>query len=109
MPGAPPTSTREPFTAPPPKTLSSSPIPVENLSSASVSSSEISFGFLKDTLEEPPLVAPLPFTSAFTSTRLSHAPQAVHLPLHLTVSLPHSEQQNTVFCFIFPPMPEADC
>ena len=44
IPGAPPTSTREPATAPPPRTRSSSPIPVEKRISPSLSTSRIRWG-----------------------------------------------------------------
>ena len=49
MPGAPPTSTREPLTAPPPSTRSSSPIPVEKRSSSVVSISRMALGRLTAT------------------------------------------------------------
>ena len=89
IPGAPPTSTREPFTAPPPKTRSSSPIPVEKRISSAVPISVMGTGFTA--------LADAGFLPDFTglsacSTMLFHAPQAGQRPAHLGVSLPHSVQ-----------------
>ena len=44
IPGSPPTKTREPFTKPPPKTLSSSPIPVLTLTASAPLTSFNSLG-----------------------------------------------------------------
>jgi len=103
MPGAPPTSTSEPRTAPPPSTLSNSDMPVSNLSSASLSRSLRSMGdFLAIPLAAGPDF-PFGFASSTTSLRVFHAPQEGHFPAQLGVSKPQSEQQNTVFCFMFSP------
>ena len=101
MPGAPPTSTSEPFTAPPPSTRSSSPIPVEKRISSSVCIS-----VMRDTFTGVlgrdifPLLAG---RSAACSTMEFHAPHTVQRPDHLGLSLPHSVQKNTVLAFIFHP------
>ena len=88
-----PTSTSEPLTAPPPRTRSSSPMPVENRISASASSSVT--GRALRTLP-PPAGREAPFPAARAawgcSTMVFHAPQAGHFPAHLGVSLPHSVQ-----------------
>ena len=94
MPGAPPTSTREPFTAPPPSTRSSSPMPVEKRSSSVVSTWPMGVGRLMGTPRAEPWAvgAFLAGRSAGRSTMVFQAPQAGHRPCHLGVSLPHSVQ-----------------
>ena len=95
MPGAPPTSTREPRTAPPPSTRSSSPMPVGKRSSSVVSTSAMVLGRFRATPRALPRLADGDFLGAFSagrSTMVFHAPQAGHLPCHLGVSLPHSVQ-----------------
>ena len=80
MPGAPPNNTREPTTAPPPRTLSSSFIPVEKRISSCVSSCEIGdallFLFLGDF--EPEDFEEDGLTASGSSTIVFHAPHAVH-------------------------------
>ena len=94
MPGAPPTSTSEPLTAPPPRTRSSSPMPVGKRISSSASSSVTG----RARRRVPPAAgretAPFPAARAAggCSTMVFHAPQAGHRPAHLGVSLPHSVQ-----------------
>ena len=81
MPGAPPSSTIEPFTKPPPRTRSNSPIPVLYLTSASTSISESSsilsvrsaVFFEVEVFEE---------VICSTSSKLFHEPQSGHLPFH---------------------------
>ena len=95
MPGAPPTSTREPFTAPPPSTRSNSPIPVGKRSSSVVSTWAMGLGRFTATPRPLPTERTGPFLEAFSagrSTIVFHAPQAGHLPCHLGVSFPHSVQ-----------------
>ena len=95
IPGAPPTSTSEPRTAPPPRTRSSSPIPVGKRSSSVVSTSAIVLGRLTATPRALPRLAAGLFLAAFSagrSTMVFHAPQAGHFPCHFGVSLPHSVQ-----------------
>ena len=96
MPGAPPTSTREPFTAPPPRTRSSSLIPVSNRSSLLASTSRSSRGrFLGTRRPPPPLEAATAaffLVSAGCSTTVFQAPQAGHWPCHFGISFPHSVQ-----------------
>ena len=98
MPGAPPTRTSDPFTAPPPSTRSSSPMPVEKRisSSACISVMRDTFTGILALGVLPPLDA----RSAACSTMEFHAPHTVHLPDHLGLSLPHSVQKNTVFAFM---------
>ena len=94
MPGAPPTSTREPWTAPPPSTRSSSFMPVWNRSSRVVSTSSISLG-LDLPCRSPAVAAAMELfrlVSAGCSTMVFHALQAGHWPAHLGSSLPHSVQ-----------------
>ena len=102
MPGSPPTSTREPFTIPPPNTLSSSSIWVPNRSSPSVSISRSITGFF--TREKEAFPPPMPDTDAgriFSSTKVFHCLQPGHCPSHLLDSYPHSWQKNTVVCLPF--------
>ena len=91
MPGAPPTSTRLPPTAPPPRTRSSSPMPVEKRISPSVSTWDSFWG-----RRLPPTGADLarPGAAGFSvcSSRVFQAPQAGQRPCHLGVSFPHSVQ-----------------
>ena len=98
IPGAPPTSTREPFTAPPPSTLSNSPMPV-----AKRISSSVCISVMRDTFTGVLGRGVLLFLlgrSVACSTMEFHAPQTVQRPDHLGLSLPHSVQKNTVFAFI---------
>ena len=95
MPGAPPTSTREPFTAPPPNTRSNSPMPVRKRSSSVVSTSDMALARWTATPKALPVWRTGPFFTAFSagrSTMVFQAPQAGHFPCHLGVSLPHSVQ-----------------
>ena len=99
MPGAPLTSTREPRTAPPPSTRSSSPSPVVKRSSSLlwISSSRLGAG-----------ARMLLRTAAFGenaaggvySCKVFHIPQAGQRPCHLGVSFPQLEQRKTVLDFI---------
>ena len=92
-PGAPPTRTREPFTAPPPSTRSSSPMPVPKRISSVVSMSVRAAAFTEWNARPAPEDRPdLVLGAASCSTMVFHAPQAMHLPAHLGVSLPHSVQ-----------------
>ena len=98
MPGAPPTSTSEPCTAPPPSTRSSSPMPVGKRISCAVSSSAIGCALARSARLRPPVFAFAPSPTA-CSTSVFHAPQLGQRPAHLGVSLPHSVQKNTLFAF----------
>ena len=101
MPGAPPTSTREPFTAPPPSTRSSSPMPVENRISCPPSASFkwIAFTAWKDA-RLPSWPRPgRAFGAASCSTMVFHSPQAGQRPAHFGVSLPQAVQKKTLFGF----------
>ena len=94
MPGAPPTSTSEPLTAPPPRTRSNSPMPVGNRISSSAFSSVT--GQARRIPCPARTVFPALFKMAFVasgcSTMVFQAPQAGHFPAHFAVSLPHSVQ-----------------
>ena len=97
MPGAPPTSTSEPFTAPPPKTRSSSPMPVENRISLLSSISVMCTAFAAFLADGRPAARALGALSC--STMVFHAPQDGHRPAHFGVSFPQAVQKNTVFVF----------
>ena len=88
MPGAPPTSTREPFTAPPPSTRSSSPMPVEKRISSASSISGRATGRGPGPIRTSGRPA-FPLGALSPSTMVFQAPQAGHFPAHLGVSLPH--------------------
>ena len=98
MPGAPPTRISDPQTAPPPRTRSSSEIPVEKRISFEVSSSDNLFGLPMDSVAEPPLCIPAPLCIR-NSFILFQAPQLGHFPAQFADSYPHSAQQYTVFVF----------
>ena len=103
MPGAPPTSTSEPRTAPPPRTRSISAMPVEKRISSSSSSCATGFGTLRRVpaiFTAALLAAALPDGAEGASTIVFHAPHAGQRPNHFPVSLPHSVQKNTLLAFI---------
>ena len=87
--GAPATRTREPRTAPPPSTRSILPMPVENRSSSSASSSLRSLAF-----SSHPAGSGEPFCFARHSSpqREFHAPAVRAFPAQLVVSPPHSKR-----------------
>ena len=89
MPGAPPMSTRDPWTAPPPSTRSSSARPVGKRISWSMDISETSLGAGTLPRARAGLPGPFPLGAAGCSTMVFHAPQAGHWPCHLGNSLPH--------------------
>ena len=89
MPGSPPSSSREPLTSPPPSTRSSSEIPVRyRMSSWEWISPmwETAAGF------PPPREPDTAGEAAMgvTCSKVFHAEQAGHFPIHFTVSYPHS-------------------
>ena len=92
MPGAPPTSTREPFTAPPPSTRSSSFIPVLKRSSSTASTSAMGLGLRPPSPAEPEAWDFFFASAAGCSTMVFHFPQAGHLPCHFRTSFPHCVQ-----------------
>ena len=84
IPGSPPTKTSDPFTTPPPSTLSNSFIHVENLSSSFVSIEFIFKGLDEDlSIINTSLLNPFCSTS---STNVFHFEHSGHLPNHLDVS-----------------------
>ena len=101
IPGAPPTSTSEPFTAPPPSTRSSSPMPVgKRISSSSCRDVMVDAFTVYAIRCVLPLLAG---RSAGCSTMEFHAPHTAQRPAHLGLSLPHSVQKKTVFAFMLFP------
>ena len=96
MPGSPPTKDREPVTIPPPRTLSSSPMPVGIRSSLFIEISDIFIGEAEARLGFAP---PFFVTDCFSSTKVFHDLQAGHCPSHLDDSCPQSLQKKTVFAF----------
>ena len=91
IPGAPPTKTRLPATAPPPRTRSSSPIPVVNRISQSDRTSRIRCATrLWPTGAGFPL--PTGVGRSICSSNVFQAPQAGHLPCHFGDSFPQSVQ-----------------
>ena len=97
IPGSPPSSTSEPLTRPPPRTLSSSDIPV----SYRVSSlNERLFMLASGNLPAPePFASPCDFGCMSVSSSVFHAPQALQRPLHFGYSCPHSLHMYTDFDF----------
>src|SRR6185369_10329050 len=102
-PGSPPTSTAEPATRPPPRTRSSSPMPVGVLSPPASPSTPAS-GSSAAELADPRIAAALRDVGE-TSRRLAssasefHLPHAGHLPSHLVWRCPHSWQTYSVSGF----------
>ena len=90
IPGAPPSSTSEPGTSPPPSTRSSSPIPVSSraLRSALIARSGIGFA------AGPDARGPAPPRAGFAARASSvfQAPQPGHWPVQASAVLPHSVQ-----------------
>src|SRR4051794_29580067 len=89
MPGAPPMSTSEPGTSPPPSTRSSSPMPVARRRTATASTSRRA--------RTAPVRAALAGPRATRSSAIVfQAPQPGHRPCHLGSAWPHSEQRKEV-------------
>src|SRR5699024_9079364 len=81
IPGSPPTSDRDPVTIPPPRTRSSSRIPVEIRSSSCMVIWDI---FIGESEVFPAFAPPLRLAgAAFSSTNVFHCLQAGHCPIHL--------------------------
>ena len=101
MPGSPPKSTIEPFTSPPPSTLSSSDIPVLYLTSSPETSASASWTILsaRSTPERLFAIVALVCGRISISSRVFHAPQEGHLPFHFGVSAPHSRQTYALLDF----------
>ena len=103
MPGSPPRRIMDPPTIPPPRTLSSSLNPVENLSSAFSSTALRGTGFLSGPLNPgvcPAKTAPALLSGAGASVMVFHSLQAGHWPTHLADSCPQLLQKNTVLIFL---------
>ena len=99
MPGAPPTSTIEPCTRPPPSTRSNSALPVPIRSAANSSTSASACG--RCAVAEPP---PIPLAGPVGGSRrcscsVFHSEQPGQRPAHFAVSWPQSLQQKKVVDF----------
>ena len=94
MPGAPPISTSEPGTSPPPSTLSSSPMPVLRRSCRGVATSASATGCTAalDRLAAPPARVAC---DRLSSTSVFHSPQPGQRPAQRAVSCPQAEQTWT--------------
>ena len=88
MPGSPPTRIREPGTMPPPKTLSSSCMCVDILSSSCSVISESLEGFPSSRAVRPAMPEPAVFAFIFSSTKVFHSLQPGHCPIHFEDSYP---------------------
>src|SRR3954451_11739378 len=96
MPGEPPSSTSDPGTRPPPRTRSSSPMPVCSRATASARTSRRATGRAAAVRPLPPAppppARPLAAAGARPSTSVFHAPQPGHWPCQRASAWPHSEQ-----------------
>jgi hypothetical protein len=92
MPGEPPSRTSEPGTSPPPRTMSSSPIPVPSRGARSALTSRRRTGRSTGPVARA-VRAPGP--GARSSTSVFQSPHEGHWPCHLGVCAPHAEQANT--------------
>lgn len=81
IPGSPPTRTRDPGTRPPPRTRSSSPIPVLTRGSLASGTSVMGRGTAEEADPERTLLAR--GDSKTSSTNVFHSPQDGHFPIHL--------------------------
>ena len=95
IPGSPPTSTELALTMPPPRTLSSSDIPLSKRNSVSYGTSESA---VEVYCEESLLTAFL--SSIFSSVKEFQDPHSGHRPSHLELTYPHWEHKNWVVAFI---------
>ena len=98
MPGAPPISTSEPGTMPPPSTRSSSPMPVLKRGEcpAATSASGTGFAALAGAARDSRAPA-LTGSATRSSTIVFHSSQPGQRPCHLGLALPHCEQTKSVF------------
>jgi hypothetical protein len=89
---------REPGTIPPPRTKSSSRIPVDHRSVAPGCTLERRAGAAARASSRPvrPRAAVADFLDFSSSARVFHSPQAGHCPCHRAVSLPHWVQKKVV-------------
>ena len=98
IPGAPPISTSEPGTIPPPSTLSSSPIPVLRRSCSAAATSPSATGATRRRRVPAPRAArgaAPPAGRRTSSTSVFHSPQPGHCPAQRAVSWPQAEQTWT--------------
>jgi hypothetical protein len=95
IPGDPPMSTSDPGTIPPPRTRSSSamPVPIRATCSASTSRNGVGRTALADAL--PPGPPPRGAETLRSSTSVFHSPQPGQRPCHFGLSCPHEEQAKT--------------
>src|SRR3954470_9020169 len=94
MPGAPPISTSDPGTSPPPSTRSNSPMPVLNRSTLGDSTWPSGIGFRARPAGRP--LAARDAAARFSSAIVFHSPQPGQRPCHLGLSCPHELQAKTV-------------
>src|SRR5262249_5416729 len=93
MPGSPPISVTEPATRPPPKTRSSSPMPVSTRGSSAPLTSASVFAPTDPGASAARAVAAAGFVTV-TGVSEFHALHCGHCPCHLRLSLPHSSQRK---------------
>ena len=91
IPGSPPSKIAERFVAPPPRTLSNSSIPVENLTLFSVFTDSRETGFFFSTCSVPRPAGVTAFLSMMISSRVFHSLHSGHLPSHFGCEYPHDE------------------
>src|SRR5215218_10972357 len=98
MPGAPPMRTSDPGTRPPPRTRSSSPIPVERRSTLGASTCPSATGVSARPAERDGAAPPRPAGAAarFSSVIVFHSPQPGQRPCHFWLSWPQAVHAKTV-------------
>ena len=95
MPGEPPSSTSEPGTRPPPRTMSSSPM--RGAQARRALGADLAQGHRPGARAAPPARAPRGAAplGARSSASVFHSPHDGHWPCHFGVCAPHAEQANT--------------
>src|SRR5574342_1109963 len=94
IPGSPPTRITEEGTMPPPRTKSSSAIPVRQRPTSALSTADKGIGGLADGTIRLSGDPPIRRVASGSSTSVFHAPQASQRPAHLGCSAPQSVQRN---------------
>jgi len=92
MPGEPPSSTSDPGTRPPPRTMSSSPMAVLSRGARSALTSRNGTGRAAGPEGRAARAPPL---GARSSASVFHSPHDGHCPCHFGVCAPQAEQANT--------------
>ena len=102
IPGSPPTRVSDPCTMPPPRTLSSSPMPVTSLSSSRTVTWDNTVGAaLRSLSADAPKPPPWGALPAGPSTKVFHSRPPGHCPIHLEDSYPQLLQKKTLDVFAF--------